>query len=252
VGSHLGAIGIPGGPDALSAQILEMMAAAALVGTAQDERVRLYRFQDASGSYVTATIEDDRLTCLTPGFMPGPTISGTCGVFNASDCRFERPLEVQASLGDVELPIPITIDDLALTEERYVRGTMITVEVSAMAERLSIFADEADYRASGAPMAVESLIPAGLFAVGVVPEATHQVTSRILLSGTLMDAELRRHGMFEHPYAVLGVKSLGGISSVAVDRVDLPGDEPSLPSIGSILSATCWISGHLAPAARDR
>ena len=245
MGSHLGAIGIPGGPDALAAQIQQMMAASVLVGTAEGERVRLYRYLDASGSYVTVTLEDDRVTCLTPGVAPGLAVSGICGAFNADECRFERPLELAASLGDVELPLPITIDDLAVSEERFVRGEAITVELSAMAERLSLFADETAYRASGTPMAVESLIPAGLFAVGQPADEPHQVTSRILLSGTVESAELRRHAMFDHPYGLLGVKSLGGVWPVAVDVGDLPGGESALPAPGSILSATCWISGHL-------
>jgi hypothetical protein len=47
-------------------------------------------------------------------------------------------------------------------------------------------------------------------------------------------------------FVLLGVRSLGGTWPVAVDPADLGGAEPTLPGIGSIVSATCWIAGHLA------
>jgi hypothetical protein len=221
------------------------------MGTSADGRVRLYRYLDPSGSYVTATIEDDRLTCITPGISPGLVVSGSCGVLNASDCRYERPLELHANLGHAEVPLPITIDDLGLSEQRFVAGQQVSVEVSAMAERITVFSDETAYRASGTPMAVESLIPAGLFAIGEPEGMAHEVTSRILLSGTVASAELRRHAMLDFPFALLGVRSLGGTWPVAVEVADLGVGDSPLPVSDSIVSATCWISGHLADPPPD-
>ena len=246
MGSHFGAVGLSADQDDFPAQTHSLMSAAQPVGSSPDGRIRVYRYLDPSGSYVTATVEDNRLTCMTPGIAPGLVVSGESGVLNAFDCPFERPLELHAELGGVELPLPITIDDLGVSEPRFVVGEPVSVEVSAMAERISIFADEAAYRASGTPMAVESLIPAGLFAVNQPEGVPHQVTSHVLLSGTVESAEIRRHELTDVRYATLSVQSLGGSWPVAVDIGDLGGGEPALPGVGAVVSATCWISGHLA------
>jgi hypothetical protein len=216
------------------------------IGTSPDGRVRVYRYVDTSGSTITATVENDRLTCMTPGILPGLVVAGEAGMLNAFECPFERPLELHAELSGVDLPLPITVDDLGISEPRFVPGLRVAVEISALAEKISIFADETAYRAGGTPMAVESLIPAGLFAINAPEGVPHQVTSHILLSGTVASAEIRRHGITDVPFAVLGVRSLGGTWPVGVDIGDLGEGSAALPALGAIVSATCWISGHLA------
>lgn len=245
MGTHVGAIGFSSAGADFSDEVRRLLQAAEPRGSADEGRTRLVAYVDASGSSATVTLESGALTCFTPGFTPGLVIRATCGALMPNDCRFERPLMVDAHLGDLDIPLALTIDDLALTESAFIDGQEIELEVAGLAESLTVFADEGAFRASGTPMAVASLIPSGLFAVGVTDPAAHRVSSRILMSGVVVEASLRRHDLFDHPFAVLVVRSLGGEWPVAVDIEDLDGPEPVVPAPGSIISGTFWLSGHL-------
>jgi hypothetical protein len=245
MGTHVGAIGFPADGDAFVEQTRRLLQVAQPMGSADGGRVRLFGYRDPSGSFATVTIESDALTCFTPGLMPGLRLRATCGVLGDDACRYERPLMIEAHLTDMDIPLAITIDDLALSEVAYVPGAEIELEVAALAESATWFDDVEAFRASGTPMAVESLIPSGLFSVGADPD-TWQVSSRILLTGTVVEAALRRHQLFDHPFAILTVRSLGGEWRVAIDVDDLDGGV-SLPAPGAVFSGSLWLSGHLHP-----
>lgn len=246
VGSHLAAVGFGDDPAVFNEQMRQLLDVVTPRGSFADDRLRVYRHDDPSGAAVTVTIEDDRVTCLTPGFRSGARLRGVCGTLFDDDCPYERPVGIEAAFAGLEIPLAVTIDDLAISEAAYRAGTTLELEVSAMAETIEVFADEAAYRASGTPMAVESLIPSGLFAPGGDP-AAHQVTSRILLSGVVTSAERRRHSLFGHPFVVIRVRCMGTDWPVAVDPGDLGALDAPLPSPGAIVSARLWLSGHLAP-----
>lgn len=244
MGSHLGAIGFATDQESLAGDLHRIMSHAELVGAVDGDRLRVYRHVDPSGSVTTVTLENGRVTCLTPGVAPGLTIAARTSALLDDACPYERPLEVRADLRDLEIPLAVTIDDLALSEPAVTPGREVTLEVGAIAERLDLFADEAAYRASGTPMAVESLIPSGLFAPPGRPEA-HVPSSRILISGIVTSAERREHALLGREFVRASVRSLGGEWPIAIDPVDL-GPDGAPPEPGAVLSATCWISGHLA------
>lgn len=244
MGTHLGAVGFGRDTTVLSDQLHRLVGGAGLVGTADGDRLRVYRHDDPSGSSVTVTIEDSRVTCLTPGVAPGLVVSATSTALLDDDCPYERPLEVMAQLRDLEVPLAVTIDDLALSEAALVAGRDVELVVGALAERITIFADEAAYRASGTPMAVESLVPSGLFAPPGRTEE-HRPSSRMLLSGVVTVSERREHSLFGHPFVVASVRSLGEDWQLAIDPADL-GDDGTPPPPGSIVRGSFWISGHLA------
>lgn len=116
----------------------------------------------------------------------------------------------------------------------------------AIADEFSLFPDEAAHRASGTPMAVASLIPSGLFAPGVAEPEGLQVRPVMLMSGTILAAELRRHALFDRPFVVLRVASLGAEYVTCLDMADLGGlEEPRLPAVGIIISGQFYVSGRL-------
>ena len=147
-------------------------------------------------------------------------------------------------VGDLEIPLAVTIDDLAVSEPEFVRGRPVRLAVGAVTEQIAVFADEAAYRASGTPMAVESLIPSGLFAPGPGREAEHRPSSRMLMSGTVTSAERRAHELLGHAFIHARVHSMQGEWEIVVDPSGRTDDE--LPTPGAIVSGTFWLSGHLA------
>lgn len=244
MGTHLGAVGFGRDPARLADQLAQLMSSAELVGMTDGERLRVYRHLDPSGATVTVTLEDSRVTCMTPGIAPGRVISATSAALLDDDCPYERPLEVSADVGDLEIPLAVTIDDLAISEPALTRGRDLKLALGAIAERIAVFPDETAYRASGTPMAVESLIPSGLFAPGPGREAEHRPSSRMLMSGILTASERRAHELLGHAFVHARVRSMQGEWEIAIDPSDLADD--GLPQPGAIVSGTFWLSGHLA------
>ena len=248
MGSHLGAIGFP--PDhPLNDALHQLMTHASHLGANAEGRVDVYGLDDPSGARTTVTLEDRRVTCLTPGFAPGTRLDVRLGALAPNDCAFERPLivEVLDAQGGMQYPLAVTIDDLGISEPMIQAGERAVIEVVAIADQLSRFPDVAAYRASGTPMAVASLIPSGLFAPGVVEADALPVRSVALISGTVMAAELRTHSLFGHPFATVVMASLGADYRVCIDVADLGGvAAPDLPAVGSIISGEFYLSGRLA------
>ena len=256
MGSHVGAIGMPLSVG-LSEAISGVMAHAERLGGTADNRVEVYAYQDPSGSRATVTLEDRRVVCFTPTFAPATHLAVTIGSLADDDCPYERPLLVQVLGRDgAEHPLAVVIEDLGVTEPK--AGTHdALLEVVALAEQLTIFADEAAYRASGTPMAVESLIPSGLFAPGVIEPGEGQdvqVAPRMIMSGVVTASELRHHGVFGLPFVVCRIRSYGAEWTACLDAVDLGGAESlQLPTVGSIVAGTFYVSGRLVrpPGARS-
>lgn len=247
MGSHFGAIGLPSDQDSLPEAFRRMLTTAGLVGTSPMGDVRVYAFDDPSGSRATMTIVGEALTCFTPSFRPGTRLTVRAGSLGASDCEYERPL-LGDLLADGEdlYPLAIAIEDVAVTEGAIPLGETVTVEVAALAEQVGVFADEAAYRADGTPMAVRSVIPAGLFAIGQEADEPIMPTPRILMSGEVTASRMLRHDMFDIPFCHATVGSYGADFEVLIDQADLEhlGLEGG-PPVGSIVSGTFWLSGRL-------
>lgn len=244
MGTHFGAIGFGPDPADVPDQLQQLLGGAQLLGTSDDDQTRVYRHADPSGSSATVTIVDGRVTCLTTGLMPGRRIAATCVALLEDDCPYERPVQVDAVLGDLEIPLAITIDDLALSGPELAAGRGVELAVAALAEQINVFADESAYRASGTPMSVESLIPSGLFAPGTGGDEEFRASSRMLMSGVVTTCEWRQHGLFGHAFVVALVRSMGGDWQVGIDPADLP--DALLPPVGAVVSGSFWLSGHLA------
>jgi hypothetical protein len=224
-----------------------MLEAASLTGTSPMGDARVYAYEDSSGSRSSMTIVQAALICFTPSFRPGTPMTVRAGAFGKSDCDFERPLLGQLLDDDdhVVYPLAIAIEDLAVTEREIELGTRVTLEVAALAEELQVFADDVAYQASGTPMAVESLIPSGLFAIGQDPDE-FTPTPRILMSGEVTDARMLRHTLFDIPFCHMVVASHGADFHAVVGAADL--EQLGItdgPPIGSIVSGTFWLSGRM-------
>lgn len=248
MGSHTGAIGMPARD--LGSAIMAIMPRAEQVGASRDGRVEVYAYQDPSGSRATVTLEERRVACFTPSFAPATRLAVRVGSLADDECAYERPLTVELldEAGEELIPLAVAIEDLGATDTPPPPGDA-QLEVVGLAERVTVFADEAAYRASGTPMAVASLIPSGLFAPGVVEPGdggAMQVAPRMLLSGTVTGAELRQHALFDLPFVVCRVASYAATWTVCLDVVDLGGpDDPGVPEVGSILSGSFYVAGRL-------
>lgn len=246
MGSHVGAIGLPPEPDALSATFRRMLTAASLVGTSPMGDARVYAYDDASGSRATMTVVGEALVCFTPTFRPGTRLSIRAGSLGASDCDYERPLlgDLFAD-GESLYPIAVAIEDLAISERTIDPGMELTLEVAALAEHVDVFADEAAYRAGGTPMAVRSLIPSGLFATSQESEPI-MPTPRVLMSGEVAESRMLRHAAFDVLFCQATVHSYGADYTVLIDHKDF--ERLNLedgPPAGSIVSGTFWLSGRV-------
>jgi hypothetical protein len=251
VGSHAGAIGLPG-DEGFSAAIMQMMERATQIGASDGGRVEVYAYQDPSGSRATVTLEERRVVCFTPSFTPATQLTVQVGALADDECPYERPVmvEVLDAGGDETHPLAVAIEHLGAHDGPPLRGEG-RLEAAGLAEQVTLFADEAAYRASGTPMAVASLIPSGLFAPGIVEPARGeemQVSPRMLMSGTVVDAELRRHALFDLPFVVCRVASYAATWTVCLDVADLGGPEaPRGPEAGSVLSGSFYVSGRFLP-----
>jgi hypothetical protein len=207
----------------------------------------VYAYEDPSGSRSSMTIVQDALTCFTPSFRPGTSLTIRAGALGKSDCDFERPLLGELLEGDHDVyPLAIAVEDLAVAEREIELGARLTLEVAALAEELHVYADEAAYRADGTPMAVKSLIPSGLFAIGQDPE-TITPTPRILMSGVVTEVRMLRHTLFDIPFCHMVVASHGADYHAVVDAGDLERlGIADGPPVGSIVSGTFWLSGRVA------
>lgn len=250
MGSHLGAIGLPTAKDRFNEAVMAFMSRAEHLGASAEGRVEVYAYQDASGSRTTVTLEERRVACLTPSFAPATRLGVRVGALADDACPYERPLMVEVLDDDGEElhPLAVAIEDLGARDAAPPEGKG-RLEAVALGEQVTLFADEAAYRASGTPMAVTSLIPSGLFAPGVVqPDSGEpfQVAPRMLLSGTVEAAELRRHALFDLPFVVCRVASYGAEWSACLDPADLGGAaDPRVPEVGSIISGQFYVSGRL-------
>lgn len=249
MGSHLGAIGLPSTENGFNESVTAIMSRAERLGATAEGRVEVYAYQDPSGSRATVTLEERRVACLTPTFAPATALAVRIGSLADDACPYERPLMVELldEGGEELLPLAVAIEDLGALD-RVPEGEG-RLEVVALGEQITLYADEAAYRSSGTPMAVASLIPSGLFAPGVVqPDRGEpsQVAPRILMSGTVEAAELRRHSLFDLPFVVCRVASYGAEWTACLDPADLGGAaDPHVPEVGSIISGQFYVSGRL-------
>jgi hypothetical protein len=247
VGSHLSAIGFSDAP--LDQQLQRLIPNGRSIGMTEDGTGRVTVHQDTSGSRIAMTMERDVLVCLTPTFRPGQPLMVTVGSFAPDGCPYERPLMVEVlENGMSQYPLAVQIEDLALGDTRFVPGSLVRLEVAALAESIEVFADEESYYATGTPMASRSVIPSGLFAPpGSPAEEGFTPAPRMLMRGVVVSSDVRRHSVLGEPFVRMTVSSYAASYEVLVAGRDLadPTGRPIAPPPGAVINGQFWLSGRL-------
>lgn len=120
---------------------------------------------------------------------------------------------------------------------------LVTVQVAAFAQHLSVHRSEAAYqesqRAQGLSFPVRSSIPSGL--VSPSGEAVNPPEPHALLSGVVLVAAALRNTITGDPFQWALVETVGGTVDVVIDPDLLT--EP--PVAGGVVSGWFWLSGRL-------
>lgn len=240
MGSHLGAIGLPGDAgDALMNVLMTFASHAATIGEGQAARVIAHT--DRSGARVSLTLlPGGAIQCMTPSFAGASRLTAVTGSFGDHECPYETPLlaDVVDDNGDMVHPLAMQPEDVAIWRESFTPGERVEVNVTAFAETIDVFADEAAYRASGTPMAVQSLIPSGMFAPGGGSQEDWVVAPRALISGTVLSAARLVNELTGLEFVHAVVESYGGTYDIVIDPADVEGPPP----VKSIVSGQFWLS----------
>lgn len=240
MGTHFGAIGLPGDRDASVKAITEFAARAVTLG--ETDAAAVIAHTDRSGARLSLTLlPSGAIQCVTPSFAGTSRLTAVTGSFGDDECPYEVPLlvEVFDDTGEMVHPLALQPEDVAVWRDALEPGERVNLNVTAFAERMDVFADEAAYRASGTPMAVQSLIPSGMFAPGGGAAGDWGVTPRALISGTVRSAERLVNALTGLEFVHVFVESYAAITyDIVVDPADL--DDP--PAVGTIVSGQFWLS----------
>jgi len=197
---------------------------------------------DPSGARMSFTLDArGSIECVTPSFAGATEVDAVVGSFAPNDCPYETPLlvEVLDASGEEAHPLALQVEDLAISRDSYRPGERLRLHVTAIAETCDVFPDEAAYRASGTPMAVQSLIPSGLFAPGAGSATDPWVVApRALISGTVRSAEQLVNQTVGGAFVHLVVDSYANAFDVVVDGADMD----DVPAVGSIVSGQFWLA----------
>jgi len=207
---------------------------------------QLATWTDPSGALLTASTDPNgAIECVTPSFAASSRLRVRPLDMPADEsCRFCDLLhaEILDATDTMVYPVAAQIDDLALSRGRIRLDQPATLRVSAFAEEIEAWPDEAAYLASQGgdyKLATESAIPTGLF--GQPPR------SYLMLTGRVRQACQQTNGVTGLPFHWLQVETLGGTYDVLVADGDLEGT----PAVGSIVQATCWVIGRILDASES-
>lgn len=150
------------------------------------------------------------------------------------------PTDADADPGTGEVPVYLdapdfrVYDGLSLPADR-------DAAIVAFAHELNVYANEGELRATGSMMAVESLIPSGLFHPG--GEQKVPAKAEAIFHGTVLEAEVRRNGHSGNAYHWARVRTYGATLEVVAD--------PALarpPRAGDIVGGSFWLSARFHEA----
>ncbi len=238
MGTHFGAIGLPGDGDAAVKALMAFASHAVTLG--ETEAASVIAHTDRSGARLSLTrLPSGAIQCVTPSFAGTSRLTVVAGSFSDHECPYEAPLLVEAvdDTGEMVYPLALQLEDVAIWREALEPGERVDLNVTAFAERIDVFADEAAYRASGTLMAVQSLIPSGMFLLGGA-EGDSRVTPRALINGTVRSAARLVNTLTGLEFVHVCVESYAAVYDIVVDPADL--DDP--PAVGSIVSGQFWLS----------
>ena len=200
-------------------------------------------WEDASGAGLVASLgPSGEVECVAPTFF-GDTRLAVVARRAAQDpsCAYCDPLVVDVIDGDggVLHPMAVMVDDLALTRPRLPIGQRAILACTAFAEALETFDDAASFAAwqQDHPVrhAAESAVPSGLLA------GDGHETPEVLVSGTVLAAELRVNQATGSPFHRLSVRTLTGVLDVVAPVEALAAPPPP----GAIVHGTMWMVGRI-------
>jgi len=162
--------------------------------------------------------------------------------FSALDGAFRGwadPDEAKAESG--AYPFVFDVPDYRLHED-VALGTIVAAQVVAFAHEVSVSATREAYNESHMgrmKLGAQSFIPTGLFTPQL--KDIDPPESRALVTGHVLECELRTNELTGKRFWWVLIDSLGGIFDVVVDPAMLT----SPPSIGGVLSTWSWMSGRI-------
>jgi len=138
-------------------------------------------------------------------------------------------------------PLVFDVPDMLAWGELALPATR-TVQISAFAHDIAVFADDAAYRAaqsSQSLMAEESFIPAGLFPLDGDPNAAPR--SEAVFSGHVLATQVLTNAQTGEEFAWAHVQTYGGTVDVVVDPALLAA--PLV--VGGVVRGSFWLSGRV-------
>lgn len=198
---------------------------------------------DPSGAAVVASLgPGGDVECVMPTFFGTSTLPVVPRrLAKDASCSYCDPLVVDVvdAEGELLLPMAVQIDDLALTRPRIPTDQRARMAVTAFAEELAVFANPEAFDAWQADhpvrYAAEAAVPIGLF------DGDGDEVPEVLLTGVVLDAELRVNDGTGEVFTWLSVRSLPGV----LDVVTPVGANEDHPPPGAVVHGSVWMVGRL-------
>ena len=156
-----------------------------------------------------------------------------CGFMDYEDGKIARV----TTTGEYEIPFNVFIDNAYDVIETEPGPCSITIK--ALGENISIFTSEEEYRASGAELAVVSMIPIGTFSLNS-EDGQFEQSPHILFTGKVVDVITNPDAGEDGLNYCLLIETLG-ISFYLYIRHDAQIEK------GHIVHGVAWLCGDLAP-----
>jgi hypothetical protein len=243
---HLACIGIAAAEPHDVEQTLNRLAARAPV-RARPDGGKLLSWRDASGASVVMQLgKKGEMLCFTPTFDGASRISAVPRrVLSDARCQFcDRLLvDVRDANGGVSYPLIVSVEDAGAVRDQIPIDQEVTLAVTAFAEAIAAFADEAEFRAAQGPgeVGIEAFLPAGLYAQdGGAP------TAEAIFTGRVTATETRTNGTTGKRFVWAQVRTEGGTYDVVAAQEQLPDGL----STGAIVQGVFWMVGRVVTGLR--
>lgn len=198
---------------------------------------------DPSGAALIASLgPSGDVECVIPTFFGTATVPVIPRrLATDASCSFCDPLVVDVvdAEGELLLPMAVQVDDLALTRPRIPTDQRARLAVTAFAEELATFPTPEAFDAWQAdhPLryAAEAAVPIGLF------DGDGHEVPEVLLTGVVVDGELRVNEGTGEAFTWLSVRTLPGVMDVVTPvRANEDNARP-----GAIVHGSVWMVGRL-------
>lgn len=237
---HLACIGISADEPQAFEQTLHQLAARAPI-RARPDGGKLLAWRDRSGAALVLQLgRKGEVLCFTPTFDGASRITAVPRrVIADARCAFcERLLvDVHDDEGRVSYPMIVSVDDASAVRDRIPLDTTVTLSVTAFAEVIEAWADEAAFlseQQEGEP-GVEAFLPSGLYAQDGAP------TAEAIFTGRVLATEARTNASTGRGFIWAQVKTQGGTYDVVAAEESLPDGLAT----GSIVQGIFWMVGRV-------